>query len=122
MNKKLILTFALGLIVALTLPVMAQNRARLIRLEGWVVDEPSGAKHANAASKDAVIKAQEEGAMLVFLSSKGDIYEITGQEAALERVGQNWIILGKLDEDGNLTIGSYIDPAKRKGPPPKPEE
>ena len=127
MMKKLILTIALSLIVALAMPALAQDlskagAAKLIRLEGWVVDESSGAKHANADSKEAVLKSQEEGSLLVFASSKGDIYELNEQEAALERVGQNWIILGKLDPDGKLTIGSYIDPSKRKGPPPKPAE
>jgi hypothetical protein len=125
MNKKLILTLALGLLLALTMPVMAQELAKvskLVRLEGWVVDEPAGAKHANLDSKAAVLEAHENGATLVFVSKAGDIYDMDEQETALEHVGQNWIILGKLDPNGKLKVGSYIDPSKRKGPPPKPAE
>jgi hypothetical protein len=122
MKSKLILTFALGLIVVLTIPAVAQETTMLKRLEGWIVDEPSGAKHANADSKEAVIEAHAKGALLVFVSKQGDIYELTEQEAALENVGQNWIVIGKIDPEGKLTIGSYIDPSKRKGPPPKPAE
>jgi len=122
MKKKLIVTFVIGLLLALTMPALAQDVAKLVRLEGWVVDEPSGAKHANIDSKDAVLEAREKGALLVFVSKAGDIYDLNEQEAALEHVGQNWIVLGKIDPNGKLTIGSYIDPSKRKGPPPKPAE
>jgi hypothetical protein len=122
MNNKLISTLALGLIALLAFPVMAQELSRLKRLEGWIVDEPSGAKHANAESKEAVIEAHANGALLVFVSKQGDIYEIVGQEAALENVGRNWIVLGVVDPEGKLTIGSFIDPSKRKKPEPKPAE
>jgi len=120
MKNKVILTFTLLLVLAM--PVIAQEFAMLKRLEGWIVDEPSGAKHANADSKDAVIEAVENGALLVFVSRQGDIYDLAEQEEALEHVGQNWIVLGKISKEGKLTIGSYIDPSKRKGPPPKPAE
>jgi hypothetical protein len=122
MKNKLIMTFALGLLVVLSVPSVAQEYMTVKRLEGWIVDEPSGAKHANADSKEAVIEAYENGSLLVFVSKKGDIYELTEQEAALENVGQNWIVIGKLDKDGKLTIGSFIDPSKRKSATPKPAE
>jgi hypothetical protein len=122
--KKILLSLLAVMIVALMLPLAAQpgDTPKLVRLEGWVVDERNAKQHANAESKDAVIKAQEEGAVLVFFTAKSEAYEIIDQEKALDHVGQKWVILGQLNPDGKLNIGSYIDMAKRKAkgkiPPP----
>jgi ABC-type phosphate/phosphonate transport system substrate-binding protein len=124
MKKKILLSLVAVMLVALALPLMAQtaDKPRLVRLEGWVVDEAAAKQHANAESKDAVIEAQANGAALVFFTTKSEVYELTDQEKALENVGQKWVILGQLDPDGKLHVGSYIDMSKRKAkgmmPPP----
>ncbi len=126
MKKKILLSLVAVMLVALASPLMAQtaDKPKLVRLEGWVVDEAAAEQHANAESKDAVIKAQAEGALLVFITTKGDEYEIGDQEKALDHVGQKWVIIGQLDPDGKLHIGSYIDMSKRKakGKTPPPTE
>jgi hypothetical protein len=128
MKKKILLSLVAVMIVALVSPLMAQtaDKPRLVRLEGWVVDEAQAEQHANAESKDAVIEAQANGAMLVFYTTKGDVHSLTDQEKALDHVGQKWVILGQLDPDGALRVGSYIDISKRKAKgkvaPPPPAE
>jgi hypothetical protein len=128
MKKKILLSLVAVMLVALASPLMAQDteRPRLVRLEGWVVDEAQPKEHANAESKDAVLEAQTNGVLLVFYSTKGDVHPLTDQEKALDHVGQKWVILGQLDPDGTLRVGSYIDMSKRKAkgktPPPPPTE
>jgi hypothetical protein len=126
MKNKILSFLVVALLVMAVLPALAQvtDKPRLVRLEGWVVDEPAAKQHANVESKDAVLEAQANGAPLVFYTVKGETYSLTDQEKALEHVGQKWVILGKLDPDGNLTVGSFIDMAKRKakGKMPAPTE
>lgn len=122
--KKILLSLLTVMLVASTLPLAAQrvDQPRVVRLEGWVVDEQNAKQHANVESKDAVIKAQEEGVPLIFFTTTSEVYELTDQEKALDHVGQKWVILGQLDPEGKLTVGSYIDMSKRKAkgkmPPP----
>lgn len=124
MKKKILLSVIAVMLVVLASPLMAQpaDKPKLVRLEGWVVDAAAAKEHANAESKDAVLEAQANGAMLVFFTTKNEEYEISDQEKALDHVGQKWVILGQLDPDGKLHVGSYIDMSKRKAkgkmPPP----
>jgi hypothetical protein len=116
MKRRFVTTVALGALLAIALiPVLADDPpARLVRISGWIVDEESGEAHANAESKDAILAKQEEGAVLVFFTTKGDIYGLTDQETAWAHVGQKWDALGKLDADGNLTVGKFMRPRVKK--------
>lgn len=118
MRKTLVFCLALCLLaVAAAGPVLAaKNYQHIMRLSGWVVDEESGAKHANEASKDAVLAKVEDGATLVFYTDKGDVYTIVDQEKAIEKVGEPWEVIGALDDDNNLNVGSYIKPRKKEAP------
>jgi hypothetical protein len=118
MRKTVVLCLALCLLAAAAIePVLAgKGYQRIVRLSGWVVDEDAGADHANAASKDAVIAKVEEGVALVFYTDKGEAYPIVDQETALTKIGEPWDVIGSLDEDENLNIGSYIKPKKKAEP------
>ena len=119
MKTRLVTTVALGAFLALALfPALAAGEAvRLVRVNGWIVDEEAGEKHANAESKDAILAKQEEGAVLVFLTSDGQVYSLTDQETAWAHVGEKWDALGKLDADGNLTVGKFMKPRVKKPEP-----
>ena len=119
MKKTVVLCLALCLLAtAAAGPVLAaKNYQRIVRLSGWVVDEEAGADHANEASKDAVLAKVEEGALLVFYTDKGEAYPIVDQEKALEKVGEPWDVIGALDDEENLNIGSYIEPRKEEDAP-----
>jgi hypothetical protein len=88
----------------------------VMRLHGWVVDDGTGSRHANAESKDAVLASHEEGVPLVFVAEDGTTYLIVDQEGAIERVGQAWDVIATLRPNGNLNIGSYIQPKKKQTP------
>jgi len=115
MKKSVVICLALGLLAAVAAApaVEAKTLQRVIRLTGWIVDEDSGADHANAESKEAVLAKAADGEALVFYASTGETYMITNQEKALLKVGEQWDVFGMLDEDGNLSVGSYAKPKKK---------
>jgi hypothetical protein len=119
MKRLVIPALALSLVlVTVIAPALATTPAkRLVRLSGWVVDEEAGADHANEASKATVLAKAEEGVPLAFYTTKGDLYKLRDQEKALEHVGEQWDVIGSLDDEGNLSVGSYIKPRK----PPQPD-
>ena len=122
MRKTVVLCLALCLLAAVAAePVLAaKGYQRIVRLSGWVVDEESGDKHANETSKDAILAKVEEGATLIFYTDKGEAYPIIDQEKALTKIGEPWDVIGALDEDENLNIGSYIKPKKKDAPAAEP--
>ena len=124
MRKTIVLCLALCMLAAAAAgPVLAANNyQRIVRLSGWVVDEEAGSDHANATSKDAILAKVEEGAALVFYTDKGEAYLIVDQEKAVAKVGEPWEVIGALDEDENLNVGSYIKPRKEEAPAEKGAE
>jgi hypothetical protein len=119
MKKLTILALALGLLaIAAASPAPAQSQPqRVVRLSGWVVDEHSGAKHANAESKEAVLAKATKGVALVLHTTKGETYPLFNQEEALEKVGQRWDVIGAINADGVLKVGTYFEPRPPKAPP-----
>lgn len=122
MRKSVLLALTAGLVFLVALPAVAEEPPRIVRLQGWIVDEESGEKHANTESKDLVLQKQEEGVPLVFMTNKGAIHALADQEKALEKVGSEWVIIGRLDPDGTLTVGSFIPPKKKVKKAPAEEE
>jgi hypothetical protein len=123
MKKSLVLCLVLSLLaVAVVSPVLAKTPKRVARLSGWVVDEEGGAERANAASKDLVLAKAEEGIPLVFYTDKGEAYPIADQKAALSKVGEPWDVIGMIDGDGLLAIGSFIKPKDKAATAPEEEE
>ena len=121
MKKSLVLCLALCLLaVAVVSPALARSPKRVARLSGWVVDEQGGAEHANAASKDLVLAKVEEGIPLVFYTDKGEVFPIADQKGALAKVGEPWDVIGMIDGEGLLSIGSFIKP--KKPPEDAPEQ
>lgn len=114
-----ILKFLIIAIVAATLALPAvadpRNPGKIVRLKGWVVDDHCGRAATNAEAAAQVHKCHEAGWPLIFWAGEGKFYPIVDQEAALERVGREWSILGSLDNDGKLQIGSWIDPERPRG-------
>jgi len=99
------------LLVASVLPVLATDPAppRLIRVEGWIVDEFCGAKNANADSKACIVECQKKGSALVFVDDEGTVYKMDKQEEALGHIGHRVRIFGKVDREHTLTVGQFVD-------------
>jgi hypothetical protein len=121
MKKLVILACALGVLATLAIvPAFAQDAPqRIVRLSGWIVDEKTGADHANAESKAAVLAKATEGEALVFYTTEGETYPLVNQEKALAKVGQRWDVIGSVDSDGNLKVGTYIEPRPPKKAAPQ---
>lgn len=67
------------LCMVMTTIVLAEIPVRLVRVEGFVVDDVSFQESANARSKKIVIEHHHEGAKLVFCSTEGRIYALVDQ-------------------------------------------
>ena len=108
--RKTAVVLAAALLLAAVIPALAQRPASpptLVRLEGWVVDQPGGRKHANAESKDLILEAHERGAPLVLVGNDNKIYDLVDQEKALEQVGHKVKIFGRRDGNNRIDVGSY---------------
>lgn len=115
MSSRILKLFIISIVaVTLALPAVAdpRNPGKIVRLKGWVVDDHCGRAATNVEAAPQVGKCYEAGWPLIFWAGEGKFYPIVDQEAALERVGREWSVLGSLDDDGNLRIGSWIDPER----------
>ena len=106
MRKILVGSIAALMLLGIALPTLAAP-ARLVRLDGWVVDQWCGKKNANGDGAGCVIECHEKGAPLVFASDDGKTYTIVDQDGALDQVGVHVKIFGTIDSEGNLSVGSY---------------
>jgi hypothetical protein len=124
-KKATLWILACALLIGVGLPALAQKAAdpaRIVRLHGWVVDDGTAMRHANAESKDAILQSFEEGVPLVFVTKDGDTYLLAEQEEAAEKVGQAWDVIGMLGAEGKLRVGTYIQPRTKKAPAPEDAE
>jgi hypothetical protein len=107
------LVLAVGLVMLSLGPVVAETAAkpRLVRLEGWVVDEWCAKNNAEPEKSDCVLACQKKGAALVFYTPDDHkLYALTDQKAALEHVGHKVKVIGTVDAAGALNVGSWIEP------------
>ncbi len=118
MKRTMILALALALLAG---PVLA-GAARLVRVEGYVVDSWCGKANANDQGADCVVECNKKGADLVFYTSKGKIYDLADQKDALGHIGQKMVILGTVDSEGSLKVGSWKPATKPATAEEKPVE
>lgn len=97
--------------VAILSTVVASIEAaplRMLRDQGWVVDDRYGKKHANPESAQEILKAVDAGEKLVFWSeSEEAYYPIEDQVIAKLWIGKRVEILGNVMPDGTLRVGNY---------------
>ncbi|HKQ61979.1 MAG TPA: hypothetical protein VJS92_11865 [Candidatus Polarisedimenticolaceae bacterium] len=117
MSKRSILALAACLALAGATAVQAEG-GRLVRMEGWVVDEWCNKANANAEGKSCVLDCHGKGAALVFFSD-GKVYHMSEQDQtkALDQVGKKVAVVGSLGDDGVLKVGSFGEPKKPKETP-----
>ena len=107
MRKILVGSIAALLLLGIAVPTLGAP-SRLVRMDGWVVDQRCGKKNANGDSAGCVIDCHEKGSPLVLFSGDGETFTIVDQKAALEQVGVHVKIFGTIDSEGNLSVGSYL--------------
>lgn len=108
LSRRPLIALAATALVALTLGSIDAAPLKLMRDHGWVVDDRYGKKHANAESKEAVLKAVDVGEPLVFWSESEDrYYPIADQEAARLWIAKRVQILGNVQPDGTLKVGNW---------------
>ena len=108
-----VLTLMLCLLLA-NVALAQHGPPRLIRAEGYVVDEVTLQESANAKSKKVVLKQHSQGAKLVFCTDEGVIYQLIDQTAALERVGRKYAVMGSLTPRKELTVNRWQELPKEK--------
>ena len=108
MKRTMTLALALVLVAG---PVLA-GAMRLVRVEGYVVDSWCGKANANDQGANCVVECNKKGADLVFHTSEGKTYELADQKDAQGHIGQKMVILGSVDSEGSLKVGSW-SPAKK---------
>ena len=106
MRKILVGSIAALMLLGIALPALA-GPARLVRMEGWVVDQWCGKKNANVDGAGCVIECHDKGAPLVFATDDGKTYTIVDQDGAVEQVGVHVKIFGTINSEGDLSVGSY---------------
>jgi len=108
MNARRWFCLALILVIAGLVPAIAQSK--VVRLEGWVVDEKCGKKNANAEGAGCVKDCHEDGSPLVFYSPDEDrIYPLDKQEESLKFIGKKVRVFGTVNPDGDLRVGQFIE-------------
>ena len=109
--------FCLGLVLLLAGLVPALAQSRVVRLEGWVVDEKCGKSNANEEGAGCVKDCHEEGSPLVFYAPDEDrIYPMDKQEESLRFVGKRVQVFGVVTEEGELRVGQFVELDKKDGP------
>ena len=114
--RRITVLAVLGLAVALVSTAVA-GPAHLVRLKGWVVDEPGGRDHANAESAELIAAAHEEGVPLVFVASDDTLYPIKNPDTVVEYAGKEITVIGTVNDERELKIGSVMSEGDRVAPP-----
>jgi hypothetical protein len=122
MKMKILTVLLLGLCLLMGSLVIAQFPSRLIREEGFVVDEVTLQESANPKSKRIVLDHHRDGAKLVFCTTAGKIYHLADQAGAVEKVGQKYAIVASYRIGEGLTVSSWQEPQKKKKQKPKTED
>jgi hypothetical protein len=100
-----------ALLVALTLPVLAGEPGKEVKLTGWITDEWCGSKNANADGKSCALSCAKKGAALV-LYSEGKSYKLSDQKAAADNVGAEVEVTGTLASDGTIQVSGIASARK----------
>lgn len=108
MKQRFVLAFAVCLACATMAALAGPPVLRMVNIEGWVVDEYCGAKNANADGADCVRECHKKGSELVFATDEGDVYKMDKQSEALEHVGEKIRIMGSIDEEDFLRVGTFL--------------
>lgn len=108
MMRRFVTGAAICIALATLVAVAAPAPVKIVRLEGWVVDEYCGAKNAKADGKQCILECHKKGSALVFASNDGDVYKMNKQKEALEFVGEEIRIFGTVDENDYLRVGSFV--------------
>ena len=125
MKRAVVLFVAVALLAGpATVAQFAQKAPRLVRLEGWLVDEWCAKKKADVSELDCAGKHVEEGAALVFVADDKEVYALADEDLdmAMDKAGEKVAVLGTVDPDnGVLNIGSFMRPKGVKKAKAKPE-
>ena len=90
-------------ILCLSLPSVAADPEKDVKVTGWITDEWCGSKNANAEGKSCALSCAGKGAALV-LYSEGKSYKLSDQKAAAENVGIEVVVTGTLAKDGTIAV------------------
>jgi len=113
-RKVLYALFVAVLVVGLAAAQGHSNK--MVRVEGWVVDEWCGKDNAKADGKGCTLECHKKGAALVFYdNATGEIYKLDKQEVAEKFVGREVGVFGTLDGAGNLAVGQFFEKKKNNG-------
>jgi len=112
--RKSIALLGLCAAIAIAAPAWSQEQKpyemhKIVRLQGWVVDEHCGATAASADKKDQILKDHEDGSPLVFAADDGTLYTLDKQDAAVDFVGRHVLVFGAIDESHNLRVGQFAE-------------
>lgn len=113
MRKATVLLVACLFAVLVTAPLFAAETASGT-WTGWITDSHCGAKGANAQhTKDCAAKCAKDGGKVVFFNNADKkLYELDKSELALEHVGHEVAVTGKLA--GDKIAVEKIEAAKAK--------
>lgn len=116
--------FCALVVVALVVGLAAAQAPskKLVRIEGWVVDEWCGKDNAKADGKGCTLECHKKGAALVFYNNEnGDLYRLDKQDEAEKFVGREVGVFGTLDGEGNLAVGQFFE-SKKNADDAEPEK
>lgn len=98
MKKTLIALVGIAALLVMVMPVAAAPTAG--SWNGWVTDTHCGAKGANAEHKDCAVKCAKGGSsLLLFNSADKKLYKLDKQDLALQHLGHEVTVKGKVDGD-----------------------
>ena len=101
MKKALSVVAILALALAVSLPAVAEESEKEVKLTGWITDQWCGAKNANAAGADCARACAEKGSALV-LFSDGKLYGLSDQTLAKEHIGHKVLVKGTIEEESKV--------------------
>lgn len=93
----------LAVLVALSLPALAEDTGKKVSLTGWITCDCCAAKNANAEGKGCTVSCAKNGAALV-LFSDGKSYQLSDRKAAMDQVGHEVVVTGTLGKDDVLKV------------------
>jgi hypothetical protein len=98
MRKATVLLVACLFAVLVTAPLFAAGTAASATWTGWITDSHCGAKGANAQhTKDCAAKCAKDGGKVVFFNNADKkLYDLDKTDLALEHVGHEVSVTGKL--------------------------
>jgi len=82
-------------------------------VKGWIVDEYCGAKNANAAGAQCAKDCVKKGAKAV-LAADGKTYSLSNQKLATTHVGEEVVVTGTVDKDGNIAVEKIVPVEDKK--------